>query len=53
VDVALGDPEAKITKMKDGRTHLASKPEHAVDLDTGAIVAVAVHEADKGDTATL
>lgn len=47
------DPEAKITKMKDGRTRLAYKPEHAVDLDTGAVVAVEVHEADKGDTATL
>jgi transposase len=47
------DPEAKITKMKDGRTHLAYKPEHAVDLDTGAIVAIEVHEADKGDTSTL
>ena len=34
------DPEAKITKMKDGRTHLAYKPEHAVVLDTGAVVAV-------------
>jgi len=47
------DPEAKITKMKDGRTHLAYKPEHAVDLDTGAVVAVEIHEADKGDTSTL
>ena len=47
------DPEAKITKMKDGRTHLAYKPEHAVDLYTGAVVAVEVHEADKGDTSTL
>lgn len=47
------DPDAKITKVKDGRTHLAYKPEHAVDLDTGAVVAVKVHEADKGDTATL
>ena len=47
------DPEAKIAKMKDGRTHLAYKPEHAVDLDTGAVVAVEVHEADKGDTSTL
>ena len=28
------DPDAKITKMKDGRTHLAHKAEHAVDLDT-------------------
>jgi transposase len=34
------DPDAKITKMKDGRTHLAHKAEHAVDLDTGAVVAV-------------
>ena len=35
------DPEARIAKLKDGRTHLAYKPEHAVDLDTGAIVAAA------------
>src|SRR5713226_4374625 len=34
------DPDAKVTKMKDGRTHLAHKAEHAVDLETGAIVAV-------------
>ena len=33
------DPEARIAKMKDGRTRLGYKPEHAVDLDTGAIVA--------------
>jgi transposase len=46
------DPDAKITKMKDGRTHLAHKAEHAVDLDTGAVVAVTVQGADKGDTAT-
>ena len=31
------DPDAKITKMKDGRTHLAHKAEHAVDLETGAV----------------
>src|SRR5689334_23974576 len=47
------DPEARIAKLKDGRTHLAYKPEHAVDLDTGAIVAGEVHPADRGDTATL
>jgi transposase len=47
------DPEARIAKLKDGRTHLAYKPEHAVDLDTGAVVAVEVHEADKSDTSTL
>ena len=31
------DPDARITKMKDGTTHLADKPEHAVHLDIGAI----------------
>jgi transposase len=46
------DPDAKITKMKDGRTHLAHKAEHAVDLETGAVVAVTVQGADEGDTAT-
>jgi len=39
--------------MKDGRTHLAHKAEHAVDLDTGAIVAVTLQAADQGDTTTL
>ena len=47
------DPDAKITKMKDGRTHLAHKAEHAIDLETGAIVGVTVQDADKGDTATI
>ena len=47
------DTDARITKMKDGRTHLAHKAEHAVDLDTGAVVAVTLQEADKGDTTTL
>ena len=47
------DPDAKISKMKDGRTHLAHKAEHAVDLDTGAIVAVTVQPADTGDTTTV
>ena len=47
------DPDAKITKMKDGRTHLAHKAEHAVDLDTGAVVAVTVQDADDGDTTTM
>ena len=46
-------PEAKIAKMKDGTTHLAYKPEHAVDLDTGAVVAAELHPADEGDTTTL
>jgi transposase len=46
------DPDAKITKMKDGRRHLAHKAEHAVDLETGAIVGVTVQDADDGDTET-
>jgi transposase len=47
------DPEARIARMKDGRTHLAYKPEHAVDLDTGVIVAAELHPADEGDTTTI
>ena len=47
------DPDAKITKLKDGRTHLAHKAEHAVDLETGAIVSVTVQDADDGDTTTM
>ena len=47
------DPDAKITKMKDGRTHLAHKSEQAVDLETGAVVGVTVHDAAAGDTETL
>jgi transposase len=46
------DPDARITKMKDGRTHLAHKAEHAVDLETGAIVGVTVQDADDGDAET-
>jgi transposase len=48
-----GDPDARITKMKDGRTHLAHKAEHAVDLASGAIIAVTLQAADQGDTATV
>src|SRR6201987_4631409 len=47
------DGDARIAKMKDGRTHLAHKAEHAVDLDTGAVLAVTLQSADKGDTTTL
>ena len=47
------DPDAKVTKMKDGRTHLAHKAEHAVDMETGAIVAVTLQGADVGDTTTI
>ena len=47
------DPDSRITKMKDGRTHLAHKAEHAVDMDTGAVVAVTIQPADRGDTSSL
>jgi transposase len=47
------DPDARITKMKDGRTHLAHKAEHSVDMDTGAVVSVTLQPADLGDTQTV
>lgn len=47
------DTDARIAKMKDGRTHLAHKAEHAVDLSSGAIVAVTLQAADQGDTTTV
>ncbi len=47
------DPDARITKMKDGRTHLAHKAEHAVDLETGAVVGITVQGANQGDTTTI
>jgi hypothetical protein len=43
------DPDARIAKMKDGTTHLAHKPEHAVDLDTGVVVAAQVTEFGRND----
>lgn len=47
------DPDARITRMKDGRTHLAHKAEHAVDLSSGAVVAITLAPANEGDTRTL
>lgn len=47
------DPDARIGKMKDGRTHMAHKVEHAVDMETSAVVAVTVQEANRGDTQSL
>ena len=47
------DEDARIAKMKDGRTHLAHKAEHAVDLDPGAVLAGTLQSADQGDTARL
>ena len=47
------EPDARIAKMKDGSTHLAHKAEHAVDLSSGALLAVTLQGADQGDTTTL
>jgi transposase len=47
------DPEAEITRLKDGRTELAYKAENAVDMETGAIVAVTTHGGAAADTATV
>jgi len=47
------DPDARIAKMKDGSTHMAHKAEHAVDLSSGALLAVTVQGADQGDTTTI
>jgi hypothetical protein len=47
------DPDSRIARMKDGRTHLAYKAEHVVDLKSEAILAAEVYTADEADTATL
>jgi transposase len=47
------DPDSRITKMKDGTTHLAYKAEHAVDLNTSLIIAAEIYHADQGDAQTL
>lgn len=47
------EPDARITKMKNGCTHLAHKAEHAVDMETGAVLAVTLQEAHLGDTTTV
>jgi transposase len=51
--VSPADPDARITKMKDGRTHLAHKAEHAVDLESGVLLAVTLQPASAGDTTTI
>ena len=47
------DGDARIAKMKDGSTHLAHKAEHAVDMESGAIIAITLQGADLGDTTTV
>ncbi len=51
--VSPSDPQARITKMKDGRTHLAYKAEHVVDLQTELLLAAEIYPADHADTNTL
>lgn len=51
--VSSTDADARIAKMKDGSTHMAHKAEHAVDMETGAVVAVTLQAADQGDTTTI
>ena len=51
--VSSSDPDSRIGKMKDGRTHLKYKAEHAVDLETQVIVAAEVYHGDVGDTQTI
>ena len=47
------DPDSRIAKMKDGRTHLAYKAEHVIDLETELVLAVPIYHADVGDAGTL
>jgi transposase len=47
------DPASRIAKMKDGRTHLAYKAEHVVDLANELVLAAEIYPADRGDTDTL
>lgn len=51
--VSTTDPQSRITKMKDGRTHLAYKAENVVDADTDLILTAEVYKADCGDAATM
>jgi len=47
------DPDARIAQMKDGRTRLAYKAEHVVQLQSELVLGVRIHPADQGDAATL
>lgn len=51
--VSTTDPESRITRMKDGTTHLAYKAEHVLDLESEFVLAATVHEGDRADTDTL
>jgi len=50
---SLSDPDSGIARMKDGRTRLCHKAEHAVDMASGAVVAVTLHRGEAGDTSSI
>jgi hypothetical protein len=51
--VSSTDPDSRVTKMKDGRTHLAYKAEHALDVESELLVAAVIYRADDADAETL
>lgn len=51
--VSKTDPDSRIALMKDGRTHMAYKAEHVVDLDSDLVLAAEILPADRADTETL
>jgi transposase len=51
--VSKTDADARIARLKDGRTRLAYKAEHVVDMDSGVVIAAEIHDGDQGDTATV
>ena len=51
--VSSTDDDSRITQMKDGRTHLAYKAEHVVDLESDLVVAAEIRHADEGDAQTM
>jgi transposase len=51
--VSQTDPESRITQMKDGRTHLAYKAEHVVDLESDLVLSAEIYGADQADTHTI
>jgi len=51
--VSPSDPESRIAVMKDGRTHLAYKAEHVVDLKSDLVLAAEVTPANHGDSQTM
>jgi transposase len=47
------DPDSRIAKMKNGRTHLAYKAEHVIDVETEVVLAASIRHADEGDADTM